>query len=915
VPQDSGRSGSTLPVRAAIRVYGWLTHLLPSDLRREYGSDIEADFCLLARDAHDRAGTPGVARALVGAAVDLAGRGVSEWWVERFVRRPGTVRGLRPERGRTGDEMMKLVQEFRLAARALAQRAGFTLAVVATLALGIGATVAIFTIVNSILIRPLPYPESDRIVWIRHHAPGIDLPMVENSPGTLALYADHARSFVALAAVAPGQRNLAGGREPARLDVLEVTPSLFNVLRVRPRVGRAFTDADALPGAAPVTILMHATWVMHFGSAPDIVGRTVRLNDVTTEVVGVMPEGFTFLLPATAALVPLWPNPAGGFGAFGMAAFARLAPGVDLAAAQQEVVALQQRIPELHPDVTSSFLSDIGWRASVRPMRDILVEDVRTGLWIVLGTVGFLLLVACASVANLFLVRAEARQREIGIRMALGAARGRIAATFLYESILIGVAGGVWGLVAALFTVRALVALGPAELPRLEEIAIDGTVLLFAAAVSVGAGVLFGVLPLIRRSDAPLSALVGVSRSHTTGRERQHVRRVLIVTQIALALVLLTGSGLMLRSFQRLRAVDPGFDADGVLTVGLSLGDNRSREEAARLTHLILDELRALPGVVSAGATSALPLGSEGNNNAGSFTIAARPRAGDALPPVGYVAIVTDGLHETLRTSLLEGRALTRSDATGGPPVAVVNRTFARQFLDDRALGERIRFDDQVDTTWHEIVGVVADVRSTGLREAVRPIAYVSMTTPTTSARTTVMNIAARATGDPMALAPRVREIAQRVGPDIPLTSARTLRSISDEALASTSFTVTVLSAAALIALLLGAIGLYGVIGYVVSQRTREIGVRIALGAAPARVRRMVLRQGLTLAGLGLAIGLGAAALLSRLLDSLLFQVDSRDPATFISVSAILLAVTAVAAWVPARRASGVSPLEALRAE
>jgi predicted permease len=361
--------------------------------------------------------------------------------------------------------------------------------------------------------------------------------------------------------------------------------------------------------------------------------------------------------------------------------------------------------------------------------------------------------------------------------------------------------------------------------------------------------------------------------------------------------------------------VDPGFDAAGVLTVGLSLGDNRSREEAARVTHLILDELRALPGVVNAGATSAVPMGTEGNNNAGSFAIASRPRADDALPPLGYVVIVTDELHETLRTPLLEGRALARSDATGGPPVAVVNRTFARQFLDDRALGERIRFEDQVDTVWHEIVGVVADVRSAGLRQAVRPIAYVPMTTPTTTARTAVMNIAVRTAGNPMALAAGVRAIAQRVDPDIPVTSARTLRSISDEALASTSFTATVLSAAALIALLLGAVGLYGVIGYVVSQRTREIGVRIALGAAPARVRRMVLRQGLMLAGLGLAVGLGAAALLSRLLDSLLFEVDSHDPATFIGVSAILLAVTAVAAWVPARRASAVSPLEALRAE
>lgn len=903
-------------VRVAVRFYTWLTRLLPDALYREYGRDMIADFAAVARASHCQGGSARVWRALARASWDVVRGGASEWWVERFARRPAMVSGVPAERMKIGDEMVNWLQEFRLAARSLAQRPGFTLTVVLTLALGIGANVAIFTIVNSILIRPLPYPESEQIVWIRHHAPGIQLPVLENSPGTLAVYEDHARSFSALAAVRQGQRNLAGGREPARIDVVETTPSLFDVLRVRPLLGRALVDDDARPGAASVAVLTHGAWSVYFGRSPDVIGRMVQLNDVTTEIVGVMPASYAYPSPETAALLPFQPDRREGFGSFGIGGMARLAPGTGLAAAQQEVTALQSRIPELFPDdVPQEFLDGIGWSASVRTLRDTAVEDAQTALWIVLGTVGFLLLVACASVANLFLVRAEARQREIGIRMALGAARGRIAATFLYESVLVGVAGGVWGTVAALLAVRALVAAGPSQLPRLQEISIDGTVLLFAALVSIGAGLIFGVLPLARQMTRPLFGLVSASRGHTAGVERQRARKLLIVTQIALALVLLTGAGLMLRSLHRLRAVDPGFAADDVLTVGISYGMQRSKDEAALLTRQVLDQVRALPGVVSAGATNALPLDPSADNNGGSFYIQSRPREEGALPPVAMYAIVTDGLHETMRTRLLEGRALERSDEEHQRRVMLVNRTFARLFLDGNAVGERISFAGQADTAWHEIVGVVADVRTFGLREDVRAMAYLPITTPVTGARPTVMSVVARTSGDPTALAPQVREIVRRVQPDVPLTSARTMRNITGAALAETSFMVMILCVAALVALVLGAVGLYGVIGYVVSQRTKEIGVRIALGAVPANVRRMVLVQGLGLAGIGAAIGIAGAVLLSQLLEAVLFEVDSRDPATFIVVATVLLAVSALATYMPARRASRVSPLEALRAE
>lgn len=902
-------------VRIAVLVYATALRVLPGSLRREYGRAMVAEFRAAVRAARARHGVLGVVGACVWGAADL-GRGfIRQWRVERLLRRTEVITGAGAERVRLGEQMMTAFLEARLAARRLLQQPGFTLTVVLTLALGIGANVAIFAIVHATLIAPLPYPESDRIVWIRHHAPGLQLPDLENGSVTYALYEQHARSFMSIAAVTEAQRNLTGTDEPARVEVLRTTPTIFDVLRVRPRLGRALTEADAESGAPAVAVLTHTGWSRYLGGAPDVVGRSIRLDGVATEIVGVMAPDFAYPDPEAAALLPMRPDPAReGFGAFGIGVMARLRPGVQLAAAQAELTDLQQRIPELDSSVPLEFLQQIDWSVSVRTLRDVTVAAARKTLWIVLGTVGFLLLVACASVANLFLVRADARQREISIRMALGAVRSRIAATFLYESALAGMLGGVCGIIVALFALRALIAAAPAQLPRLHEISIDGTVLLFAAVVSLGAGIFFGLLPLTRPIAAPLSGLAGTSRGHTAGRERQRVRKTLIVAQIALALVLLTGSGLLLRSFQRMRAVDLGFDATGVITFGVSLGDARGKPAAAAIMSEVLEQVRALPGVISAGATNSLPLDPVGYNG-GSFLIESRPRAESDIPPVAMFALVTEGLHETLRTSLLQGRALERSDTEQRRRVVLVNESFARSFLGGRALGERISFGGAPDTAWHEIIGVVANVRTFGLREPVRPTAYLPMTTPVSGARPTVMYIAARTTGDPTTLVPPIRRIVQGVDPTTPLTTARTMTRIARDALAEVSFTMMVLCVAALISLLLGAVGLYGVIGYVVSQRTKEIGVRIALGAFPASVRRMVLRQGLVLACIGAALGLMGAVALGRLLDAVLFEVDSRDPAVILASAAVLLLVSCLAAYLPARRASAVSPLEALRTE
>lgn len=802
--------------------------------------------------------------------------------------------------------------EIRQAARALARRPGFAAVAALTLALGIGSNAAIFAVVNAVLVRPLPYPQSERIVQIQHHAPGLQLPELENSPGTLTLYMEQARSFANVAAVQQGTRNLTGSVAPVRVQVAQVTPSFFDVMQIQPVSGRRFVAADADTTAAPVAILTHAGWQAHFGGRADVVGSLIDLDGERTEVIGVLPEWSVYPDQDVAALLPYWVDPNGPVGQFGTTGIARLAPGVTLDAARAEVSRLQTRLTELSDgELSPDFMKQAGWSATVETLRDRTVGDVRAALWIVLGTVGFLLLVACASVANLFLVRAESRQRESGLRLALGASRSRLAATFLTETLLLGLAGGALGMLFAITGVRALVAAAPAQLPRLDEIGVDAAVLLFAFGLSIIASVLFGLIPLPQQLRSPLNHLVREGRG-SAGRDRQRVRKTLIVAQIALALMLLTGSTLMLRSFQRMRAVDPGVRADGVLTLGISMGDQIERVQATQRYQRITAEVGALPGVTGVGLINALPLDPDGLNGS-SFDIESRPRADDALPPVSMYSATSPGYFEAIGTPVVRGRTMERADVDRTRDVVWVSETFARDFLDDNALGERVRFNSEDD--WLEVVGVVRDVYTFGVREDMRPMAYLPMNQPVGTMQVASMTLVVHTTGDPAGLAPSVRAAVQRIEPNVPIMTARTMNAVVDASMADTAFTTTILMVAAIVALLLGAIGLYGVIGYVVSQRTQEIGVRIALGARPAEVSAMVLRQGIGLAGAGVLLGLVGAFALTRVLESLLYEVDRLDPLTFMVVPVVLLGVSALAAWIPARRAAGVSPLQALRTE
>ena len=807
--------------------------------------------------------------------------------------------------------VLSVFQELRFAGRALAKRRGYAAVAAFTLTLGIGANVAIFSVVNAVLLRPLPYPESDRIISIRHHAPGINLPELQSSPGLADLYRESSRTLTHVAGYELRQANLTGSGRPERVRTLAATPEFFDALAVRPALGRAFAQSDAQQNSPVVGILTHALWQSRFGADPSIVGRQAQVDGKPMQIVGVMPPNFSLPDPETRLLVPLWLDPARGFGTFGTHIIARLAPNATVDAARQEVITIQRQIPVRFPDLTQETLDRFGWSVTLETLREQVVRDVATSLWILLGSVGFVLLIAGANVANLFLVRAESRRREVAVRAALGGSRARIAVTFFAESVLLAAAGGVLGLFLAAAGVRTLVTFGPPQLPRLNEIAVDLPTVAFAAILSIAAGVVLGFVPLsglTRRSFSQV--LRDGGRGMTAGRQQHRARHLLIVGQVAMALVLLVGSGLMLRSVARLSAVDPGFRPHGLLTAGVSIGRQSDRGRTATSYRRILDEIASLPGVTAVGASNSLPIEATGMNGS-SFDIESKPRADKDVPPVTMYTVVSAGYFETLGIPIVAGRMPSPDDGVPGRANVWVNQSFARRFLDDRAIGERLKLDNN----WLEIVGVVGDVKTFGLGEAIRPMAYLPVGTPVRAVALDVMQVVLRTAVPSSSLASALRAAVDRVDPSVPLMRIRTMDEIISGSLARVAFTMTLLIIAAVVALVLGLVGLYGVISYIVSQRTPEIGVRLALGAQPGHVRSMVLRQGLSVALVGVVLGLGLAAVATRVMGSLLFEVSTHDPLTFAGAALALTAVSALATYLPARRAAAIDPLEAVRTE
>jgi predicted permease len=819
---------------------------------------------------------------------------------------------------REGWTMDGMLMDVRAAARSLARRPFFTALAGITLAVGIGANTAIYSVVDAVLLNPLPYPESDRLVSANHTAPGLNVPLVPHSEGTYLHYLEGFRALSSFAVFTDESLTLITGGEPQRISGATVTQEFFDVLGVPPMLGRGFTEGEDRKGGEPVAVLGYAVWQQTFGSDRAIVGRLVELDGVRRRVVGVMPEGFAF--PTEAGVwIPLGIDDVEpDLGSYRWLGVGRLAPGATVASVNAEMQELLYSFVDANPEeLTREVLEQADFRPDAKPLMELYVADVRQALWVLLGTVGFVLLIACANVANLFLVRAEGRQREQALRTALGASRSHMIRQYMAESVTLALGGGLLGLALASVGVQGLLRLAPVAVPRASEIGIDGSVLLFTLGVSVASGLLFGLFPIVGYARPDLSsALKEGGRSTTGGRERHRVRSALVVAQVALALVLLVGSGLMARSFMALRSVDPGFQPTDRLTFRVSLPEAEYPDaETTRAFHRSFRErLSVIPGVRAAALASALPLAE--TKNASPIEPVDRPVGEGQLAPVVNIRQISPGYFEAMGITLTEGRELTADDGGDQVRSVVVSETLARAFWPgESAMGRRLR--SQGDTLSWEVVGVAAEVRFERLDRPPEVLLYLPMVfgNPPNPQLARQFAVVLHVSGNPLAFVAAAREALREVDPRLPMVDPTTVEKTTRDAMAATSFTALLLGVAAGIALLLGSVGIYGVISYVVTRRTQEIGVRMALGAPAAQVLREVVRQGMVLTGVGVAVGLGGAWAVSRVLASLLYGVSATDPATYIVTTVALSGIAALASWFPARRASRVDPMVALRAE
>jgi putative ABC transport system permease protein len=828
-------------------------------------------------------------------------------------------------RAQKGDPMLQVLwQDVRYTVRALARSPRFTVVAAVTLALGIGAATAVFSAVNGVLLKPLPYPGSERIVGLWHGAPDLGYNQFGISPGVFYEYSNGNEAYEAMGLYFGLERNLTEDGDAERVPATGSTAGLFDVLGVPPLLGRTYTAEEACPGGAGVAVLSYGLWQRRYGGDPAIVGRTMHLDGSPTEIIGVMPPGFDFGGPKrkTELWLPLHTDLANGDpGIFSFSAVARLKPGVTAEAALAQEKTILQRVRERWANETSfiGFLDAGGFHPIVHTLQEEVVGDMQRPLWILLGTVAIVLLIACANVANLFLVRAEGRQREIAIRAAMGATRGRLAGGFLLESLMLAGLGGILGWTLAWLGTPLLLRVAPPELPRLDQITLDGTVMGFTLGLTLLSALLFGIVPALRYDVAGLlGVLRSAGRGSTEARDRHRLRNLLVVAQTALAMVLLVGSGLLVKSFWEIRRTDPGFDTRDLLTFRISLPNStyRGAERPARFHQQLLERLRALPGVEAAGGVSELPLSQ--NPTGTAFDIEDLPTPAGQLPPMFWYKYTTPGYFEAMGISVVAGRAFEQADHEQSLGNIIVSRALAdRLWPGQEVLGKRVRIDgDTTATGWERIVGVVENTRDLGLRKEPLELVYHPLVGPHVDGSWSIprLSYVIRAR-NPMDLVAGVREAVREMDPNLPLAGIQTMESVMAESILQLTFTALALGIAAVMALILGAVGLYGVLSYVVSQRTREIGVRIALGARTGQVLGMVVTSGVKLTLLGLVLGLVGAGALTRLLQELLFGTKPLDPVTFAGMSLVLLGVSLLASWLPARRAAGVDPVQSMRME
>jgi predicted permease len=802
----------------------------------------------------------------------------------------------------------------------------FTLTTVLTLALGIGANAAIFSVLQGILLKPLPYADPDRLIAANHAAPGVDVPKAGIAPFLYFTYREQSKTLDDIGMYNSDDVSVTGLSEPEQVRALNVTQSVLPILGVRPALGRLFSLQDDTPGSPRTALISYGYWQRRFGANPSVVGRRIQVNGNAVEIVGVLPAGFRFLERSVDLFRPLqWDRSKTFLGNFSFDGVARLKPGVTMSSVNADLsrlipVAIDAWPP--FPGGNKAMFHEARLTTTLLPLKQELVGDIGNALWVLMGTIGVVLIIACANVANLLLVRTEGRQQELAIRLALGAGWQQIAGALLLESVTLAALGGAAGLGLAYGAIRLLVAIAPANLPRLNEITVDGPVMLFTAAVSLVAAVLFGAAPAWKYAGPHVAqTLRAGGRSLSQSRERHRARSVLVVVQVGLALLLLIGSGLMIRTFQAMRNVQPGFThPEEIQTLRFDIPRALVSDEVqlARMQQSILDKIAAIPGVESAAYTSRLPL----DNGGWHDPIFAEDHvyAEGKLPPVRTYKFFSPGMVKTMGGTLVAGREFTWTDLYEQRRVAMVSENLARELWRDpsAAIGKRIRSFSKEE--WREIVGVTADERTDGVDQkppatAIWPAMMANFNGNKTFVfRSTAVVIRSRRTGTSGFL-DEVRRAVWSVNPNLPLYNVRTMEELYRKSLARTSFTLVMLGIAGAMALLLGIIGIYGVISYSVSQRAREIGIRMALGSPQGEITRMFVAHGLRLAAIGTVCGLGAALACTRLMKSLLFEISPLDPVTFAGVPVALVAAALAASYLPALRAALVDPVESLRSE
>jgi putative ABC transport system permease protein len=811
--------------------------------------------------------------------------------------------------------MEALWQDLKYGVRMLAKSPGFTAVAVIALALGIGANTAIFSVVNAVLIRSLPFKDPDRLVmvWERNRPRNRDQNVI--SPANYLDWQDQNTVFEQMSAVFDYRANLTGVDDPEELRTQVVTANFFDLLGVNAALGRTFVAEEGMEGHDNVVVLGQSLWKRRFGGDPAMVGKTIKLSGQDFAVIGIAPADFQFLIKGgslTGKQAELWmpmtfsPNSRVRRGRH-MTAVARIKPGITLAQAQADMDGIAANLEKQYVEFNT------GWGVNLVPLRTQLVGAIRPALFVLLGAVAFVLLIACANVANLLLARAATRQREIAIRTALGAGRWRVIRQLLTEATVLAALGGGFGLLLAMWGVDLLLALTPKDLLGLQRVGIDYRVLGFTFAVSVLTGVLFGLAPALEASRPNLNeSLKEGGRGAVTGGRSHRLRDLFVVAEIALALVLLIGSGLMIRSFARLQSVDPGFDANSLLTARVLLPNLRYGQDpqCKAFFKQLTERVAALPGVRSVGTVSYLPIA--GLGAATRFDIEGRP----PLPPgqqlVGDVRVVDGGYFGTMRIPLLRGRTFSERELTDESHVVVINETMARDYFPgEDPIGKRVTISMKDENVPSEIIGVVRDARYVALDTAVRPMTYWPYPELVYSGMTLVV----RTEGEPLALAEAVRREVLAIDNDQPIADVRTMEAWVSDSVSKARFSTMLLGIFAGVALLLAAVGIFGVMSYAVSERTHEIGLRMALGAQTSDVLALVVRQGMVLALIGVGIGLGAAFVLTRVLASLLYGVSATDPLTFAVIAVLLASVALFACYLPARRAAKVDPMVALRYE